>query len=129
MKEVVYTPNAPAPVGPYSQAVRVGPWVFLAGQIPIDPETQTLVTGDVETQTHRVMRNLAAVLQAAGGGLEHLVSVSIFLTDLEDFPAMNRVYAEYVGEVPPARATVQVSALPKGVKLEISAIAWIPRER
>lgn len=126
MKEPVFTPKAPAPVGPYSQAIRVGPWLFLSGQIPINPDTQQIEAGDVESQTRRVMENLAAVLHEAGGSLEHLVHVTIYLSNLEDFPTVNRVYAEYVGKIPPARATVQVGALPKGARVEVTGIARIP---
>ena len=126
MKSVIYTDAAPAPVGPYSQAIRVGPWVYIAGQIAIDPETQTMVTESIEAETRRVMENIGAVLKAAGGSLEDLVHVTIYMTDLKDFPAMNRVYSGYVGDKPPARATVQVASLPKNARVEITAVAFVP---
>ncbi len=125
-KQVIQTERAPFPVGPYSQAIRVGPWVFLSGQIAIDPATQQMVQGSIEEETERVMQNLLAVLEAAGGTPDHLVQVTIYLKDIHDFPKVNQVYARYVGERPPARATVAVAALPKDARVEIAAIAYIP---
>lgn len=121
--EVVATAAAPAAVGPYSQAVRAGGLVFCAGQIPLDPATGALVEGDVAAQTERVLENLKAVLQAAGSGLERVVKTTVFLQDMADFAAMNEVYARYFPQEPPARAAVQVAALPKGARVEIEAIA------
>ena len=119
-----HSDQAPKAIGPYSQAVRRGQGpVFLSGQIPLDPATQTLVEGDITAQTERVMKNLQNVLKAAGCGFEHVVRCGIFLTDLNDFAKVNEVYGRYFAENPPARSTVQVSALPKGARVEIDAIA------
>lgn len=124
-RQIIQTAAAPRAIGPYSQAVQVpsGTMTFFSGQIPIDPATGDLVAGDIAAQTTRVMENLGAVLQAAGLGFEHVVRCGIFLVDLGDFAKVNEVYARYFGNAPPARATVQVSALPKGSRVEIDAIA------
>lgn len=122
----ISTTKAPAAIGPYSQAVRVGSLVFLSGQIPLDPATGTLVTGTVELETERVLDNLAAVLDAAGCSFEHVTKSTIFLTDMSDYAAVNEVYAKRFGKVPPARSTVQVSSLPRGVRVEIDCIAVLP---
>jgi 2-iminobutanoate/2-iminopropanoate deaminase len=122
-KAAIATPHAPAAIGPYSQAVRAGGWVFLSGQIPLDPATGALVTGDIEAQTRQVLANLTAVLAAAGASWAEVVRTTIYLTDLGTFERVNRVYAEVAGEVPPARATVQVAALPRGAAVEIDAVA------
>ncbi|MBL8924044.1 MAG: RidA family protein [Myxococcaceae bacterium] len=126
-REVIQADGAPAAIGPYSQAVAVsaGKLVFLSGQIPLDPKTGQLVEGDIQAQTERVMKNLEAVLQKAGGSFASVVRCGIFLTDLNDFAKVNEVYARSFPANPPARATVQVSALPKGAKVEIDAIAVI----
>jgi 2-iminobutanoate/2-iminopropanoate deaminase len=121
----VSTERAPAAIGPYSQAVLSDGFLFLSGQIPLDPATGELITGDIEQQTRRVLDNLGAVLAAAGGGFEHLVKTTIYLTDLNDFATVNRVYAERFASNPPARATVQVAALPRGARVEIDGIARI----
>jgi len=128
LRSIIATPDAPAAIGPYSQAIRAGQFVFLSGQIPLDPANGELVGGDdIEAQTAQVMRNLGAVLRAAGGGFEHVVKSTIFLTDLGDFTVVNRVYGgHFEGISPPARATVQVSALPRGVKVEIEMTAFLP---
>ena len=119
-----HSDKAPKAIGPYSQAVRMGQGpIFLSGQIPLDPATQTLVEGDISAQTERVMQNLKNVLAAAGCGFENVVRCGIFLTDLNDFAKVNEVYGRYFSENPPARSTVQVSALPKGARVEIDAIA------
>lgn len=125
MRSIVATPDAPAAIGPYSQAVRAGQFVFLSGQIPLDPSSGAMVGGDdVEAQTVQVMANLEAVLRAAGSSFGQVVKATIFLTDLGDFAVVNRVYgASFEGHVPPARATVQVAALPRGAKVEIELIA------
>ncbi len=123
MKRTVSTPNAPSAIGPYSQAVVAGDFVFCSGQIPLDPATGVLVEGDIAVQTRRVLENLRAVLEAAGSGLGRVVKTTVFLADLADFQEMNAVYAEYFGEDPPARAAVQVAALPKGARIEIEAVA------
>jgi len=115
--------SAPAAIGPYSQAIDAGDFVFLSGQVPIDPATGELVPGDITAQTERVLDNLAAVLDAAGVGFANVVKTTIYLMDLGDFAAVNATYAKRFSDAPPARATVQVSALPKGARVEIDAIA------
>ncbi len=124
MRTCVSTEKAPAAIGPYSQAVAAGPYLFCSGQIPLDPATGALVSGGIEPQTRRVLDNLSAVLAAAGSCLGDVVKTTVFLSDLSDFAAMNAVYAEYFPEAPPARSTVQVAALPKGAALEIEALAF-----
>jgi 2-iminobutanoate/2-iminopropanoate deaminase len=119
----VLTDKAPKPIGPYSQAVKVGGLVFTSGQIPIDPKTGGLVTGDIEQETEQVFVNLAAVLAAAGTSLERAVKTTVFLTDMGLFSRVNDVYARHFKEPFPARSTVQVAALPKGVSVEIEVIA------
>jgi 2-iminobutanoate/2-iminopropanoate deaminase len=123
MQEIIETRNAPSPIGPYSQAIRANGFIFVSGQIPLDPVSGTLVQGDIGAQTHQVMKNLGAILEAAGSGLGRVVKTSIFLKNLDDFPEMNRIYAEYLGENKPARATVQVARLPREVLVEIEAVA------
>lgn len=123
MRERIETAKAPSPIGPYSQAVRANGFIFVSGQIPIDPESGNVVEGDIAAQTHRVMKNLAAILEAGGSGLDRVVKTSIYLTDMGDFGELNRVYEEYLGSTRPARATVQVSRLPRGVRVEIEAVA------
>ncbi len=123
MKRIVSTPHAPAAIGPYSQAVEAGGMVFLSGQIPLDPATGQMVTGDVSAQAERVMQNLEAVLAAAGLGFGHVVRSTIYLTDLGDFAAVNAVYGSRFPSEPPARATVQVAALPRGASVEIDMVA------
>ncbi len=123
MKKIVSTTEAPAAVGPYSQAVRVGPMLFTAGQIPLDPKTGQIVSEDVAEQTRRVLDNLTAVLKAEGMDFSNIVKTTVFMTNLGDFTTMNEVYAGYFKETPPARSTVQVTALPKGAQVEIEVIA------
>lgn len=120
---VVATDRAPKAIGPYAQAVRAGATLYLSGQIALDPATGELVAGGIEAQTRRVLDNLTAVLVAAGYRREDVASCQVFLADLGDFAAMNKVYAEYFPSAPPARATVQVAALPRGARIEIAAIA------
>ena len=122
----IRTPEAPAAIGPYSQAVVTGEWVFASGQIPIDPATGEVVDGGIVEQTDRVMKNLAAVLREAGASLDHVVKTTVYLADMEMFGDMNEVYAKHFGYHRPARATVQAGALPKSVGVEIDAIARIP---
>ncbi|MCK7495857.1 MAG: RidA family protein [Comamonadaceae bacterium] len=123
-KEVISTPSAPAAIGPYSQAIRHGGMVFLAGQIPIDPKTnQLMADAPIEDQTRLVLDNLKAVLEASGLSMDDVVSTSVFLKDMNDFPKMNAVYAEYFKQMALARATVEVARPPRDVKVEISAIA------
>lgn len=123
MKKVIATSKAPAAIGPYSQAIRAGSFVFLSGQIPLDPDSGEMVGKTAAAQTKQVMSNLSAVLEEAGVGLESLVKTTIFLADLGDFAAVNEVYASYFSEAPPARATVEVSCLPKGALVEIEGVA------
>lgn len=123
--KAISTSDAPAAIGPYSQAIRSGDLLFLSGQVPIDPKTGELVTGDISVQTERVLDNLAAVLAAGGATFADVVKTTIYLTDLGDFQAVNQTYAKRFSDAPPARATVQVSALPKGARVEIDAIARV----
>lgn len=126
-KTAVYSSHAPPPIGPYSQAIRSGDLLFCSGQIPLDPTSGDIVPGDIEAQTRQVMSNLREVLKSGGTSWEHVVKTTIYLIDLRDFAAVNRIYGEFVsGTAAPARATVQVSALPKGAGVEIDAIAMIP---
>ena len=123
MREVIETPEAPSPIGPYSQAIRANGFIFVSGQIPIDPATGAVVAGEIAAQTQQVMNNLAAILAAAGSGLNQIVKTTVFLTNLGDFPRFNQVYGEFLGDAKPARATVQVARLPKEVLLQVDAIA------
>lgn len=122
-RQIVSTDKAPAAVGPYSQAVRVNNSIFTAGQIAIDPATGELIEGDIAAQTRQVLRNLSAVLEAAGSSLERVVKTTVFLAKLDDFAAMNQVYAEFFPINPPARSTVEVARLPLGALVEIDAVA------
>jgi 2-iminobutanoate/2-iminopropanoate deaminase len=126
-KEAITSPAAPAAVGPYSQAIRCGELLFLSGQIPLDPVEKRLVSGDIGAQTERVLRNLEAVLAAAHANLNDVVKTTIYLVDLNDFARVNEVYGAFFNNTPPARATVQVSALPLGARVEIDAIAQVPQ--
>jgi 2-iminobutanoate/2-iminopropanoate deaminase len=121
--QIVATDKAPKAVGPYSQAVRAGEFLFCAGQIPLDPATGQLVPGGIREQTARVLENIKAVLASQGIGVEHIVKTTVFMTNLADFAAMNEVYAKSFPANPPARSTVQVAALPKGAQVEIEVIA------
>ena len=121
----IETTSAPRAIGPYSQAIRAGEWVFISGQIPLDPATGELVKGGIEVQTRRVLDNLGAILQSAGCSFAEVVKTTIYLTDLSEFAAMNTIYASYFAAPAPARATVQVAALPKGANIEIEAVARI----
>ncbi len=122
-REIIATQNAPAAIGPYSQAVQVGDFVYTAGQIPLVPETGKLIEGGIEEQTRQVMQNLAHILEAAGSSLAHIVKTTIFVTNLADFAAINKVYGSFLVGDPPARSTVQVAALPLGANIEIEAVA------
>ena len=122
-RHAIRTDGAPAAIGPYSQAVRAGSLLFVSGQIPLDPATGEVVDGDVVAQTHRVMQSLGAILDAAGAGFDQVVRTTIFLTDLSAFSRVNEAYGSYFDAPAPTRATVQVAALPKGVEVEIDAIA------
>lgn len=120
--EQVHSDSAPAAIGPYSQAIKAGPLIFLSGQIPLDPESMEIVSDDVSAQTHQVFKNLIAVADAAGGSLSNAAKLTIYLTDLGDFAVVNEIMAGYFSEPYPARATIQVSALPKGARVEIDAV-------
>lgn len=121
----VSTDRAPGAIGPYSQAMAVDGWVFCSGQIPLDPASGELVSGDIGSQTDQVLKNLKAVLEAAGGSLQNVVKTTVFLADMSDFAGMNEVYAKHFGEHRPARAAVAVRTLPKNVDVEIEAIAKV----
>jgi len=123
MKKIISTSEAPAAIGPYSQAVRSGRFLFCSGQIPLDPKSGQIITGDIAAQTRRVLDNIAAVLRAEGLTFDNVVKTTIFLTDLGDFQTVNEIYGSYFKQDSPARSTVQVSALPKGAKVEIEVIA------
>jgi 2-iminobutanoate/2-iminopropanoate deaminase len=122
-KKHVSTPNAPKPIGPYSQGVIAGGLLFLSGQIAIDPNTNELVTGDIEAQTEQVLKNLVAVLKDAKMGPENVVKATVYLADFGDFPRMNAVYARTFAKDPPARSTIQAAGLPKNARIEIDLIA------
>jgi len=122
-RQIINTGQAPPAVGPYSQAVRADELVFTAGQVGLLPGTKNLAGPDVESQTRQALQNLEAILQAAGSCLSHAVKVTVFLTDIDEFPAMNAVYADFFSEAPPARTTVQAAALPLGAKVEIDIVA------
>jgi 2-iminobutanoate/2-iminopropanoate deaminase len=122
-KKHVVAPDAPKPIGPYSQGVIAGGFLFASGQIALDPETMELVKGDVAVQTEQVFKNLVAVLKEAKMGPENVVKTTVFLSDMKDFAKMNEVYERYLGKEPPARSTVQAAGLPRGVKVEIDLIA------
>jgi 2-iminobutanoate/2-iminopropanoate deaminase len=122
-RERIQTDNAPAAIGPYSQAIKAGGFVFVSGQIPIDPQTGQFVPGGVAEQTERVLKNLAAVLEAAGSSLDRVVKTTVFLADMKEFSGMNEVYATFFSGPPPARATVAVAGLPRDARVEIEAVA------
>lgn len=125
MKEIISTEKAPGAIGPYSQAIKTGGFVFCSGQIPIDPATGEFVSNDVAEQTEQVLKNLTAVLEAAGAGLGSVVKTTVFLADMNDFVAMNEVYARFFDENKPARATVQAARLPRDARVEIECIAVV----
>ena len=124
-KQAISTPLAPAAIGPYSQAIRSGSLIFVSGQIPLAPQTGQLVEGDAAVQTARVLQNLSAILEAAGSSLGHVLKTTVYLKNLDDFTMMNEVYARFFGDVPPARATVEVARLPRNVSVEIDVIAEV----
>jgi len=126
MKQAISSLDAPKAIGPYSQAVRAGQLLFVSGQVPLDPATGQIVSGDIAAQTRRVFDNLGAVLKAGGRSFADVVRTTVFLADMNDFGGMNEVYARYLVDPPPARATVQVARLPRDVRIEIDAIAVIP---
>lgn len=125
MRQKIQTENAPAAIGPYSQAIKAGGLVFVSGQIPIDPATGEFVAGGIAEQTERVLKNLAAVLEAAGSGLDRVVKTTVFLADMKEFSGMNEVYATFFPEPAPARATVAAAGLPRDARVEIEAVALV----
>jgi 2-iminobutanoate/2-iminopropanoate deaminase len=129
VREIIKTERAPQAIGPYSQAIRAGGFVFASGQIPLDPRTGEFVAGGVVEQTEQVLRNLSALLEAAGTSLDRVVKTTVFLADMNDFAAMNEVYGRYFrGDAPPARSTVQAARLPRDARVEIEAIAMAGKE-
>ena len=124
-RTVIQTPNAPPAIGPYSQAIVSGEFVFCSGQIPLDPTTGEVVAGGIQEQTHQVLKNLRAVLEAAGSGLDHVLKTTVFLKSMNDFAAMNAVYATHFSSSPPARSTVEVARLPRDVLVDIECIALV----
>ena len=125
MKQVIHTDSAPAAIGPYSQAIQIGDLLFVSGQVPIDPSTGSIVEGDVKAQAQQSLNNLKAILNAAGTNMGAVVKTTVFLADMNDFAAMNEVYAQFFQEPFPARSAVQVARLPKDAKVEIEAIAQL----
>ena len=123
MRDVISTDRGPRAIGPYSQAIRANDFLFLSGQVSLDPATQQLVPGDIAAQTTRVLENLKGILEAAGSSLDRVVKTTVYLKDMNDFAAMNEVYARYFPSAPPARATVEVARLPKDARVEIDLIA------
>lgn len=126
MKQIIQTNQAPAPIGPYNQAVKAGQFLFISGQIALNPATQELVQGSIEAETEQVMKNLQAILTEAGAGFDHVVKTSIFLSDMSLFSTVNEIYGRYFSSQFPARETVAVKGLPRQVNVEISMIAYIP---
>lgn len=122
-KQIISTTKAPAAIGPYAQAIKVGDFIFTSGQIPLVPETMEIVTGDVKAQTIQVLENLKAVLEAANSSLEKIVKATVFIKDMNDFGAINEIYGQYLGANPPARSCVEVARLPKDVLIEIEVVA------
>jgi 2-iminobutanoate/2-iminopropanoate deaminase len=125
MKEAVFTPEAPIPIGPYSQGIKSGNLIFVSGQVALNQQTKQ-IEGDIKQQTHTVLTNLSKILEAAGSGMDYVVKTTIFLFDMGDFLRVNEVYASFFGENPPARSTIQVAKLPLGALVEIEAIALVP---
>lgn len=124
-KQLIASDAAPKAIGPYSQAVRAGDFLFVSGQLPMDPATMTLIEGDIAAQTERVLENIRAILQAAGADLQDVVRATVYLADMNDFAAVNEVYARYFGDEPPARVAVEVSRLPRDARVEIDAVAYV----
>ena len=125
MRAAITTSHAPAAIGPYSQAIRAGDFLFVSGQIPFDPGTGALIQGDIRDQTHRVLRNLSAILDAAGSSFDQVVKTTVYLQDMAEFGAMNEVYATYFPAPAPARATIQAARLPRDVRVEIDLVAYV----
>ena len=124
-KKIITTSEAPAAIGPYSQAIRIGEFLYTSGQISLDPKSMELITGNIEVETERVLKNIEAILNADGLNLNNIIKTTVYLTDLSEFGRMNQVYEKFFVETKPARACVQVAALPKGAKVEIDAIAHL----
>ena len=122
-KKIIATSKAPAAIGPYSQAIRIGDYLYTSGQISLDPETMEMITGDIEVETEKVLINIEAILKADGLNLNNIIKTTVYLTDLSEFTRMNQVYEKFFADTKPARACVQVAALPKGAKIEIDAVA------
>lgn len=125
LKKIIYTPRAPKPIGPYSQAICINGWLFISGQIPIDPITGNLVEGDLKVKTKRVLDNIKAILEDAGGSLGNVVKVTVYFKNLSMFSEFNEIYSEYFKEEPPARSVVEVSNLPRGSDIELDIVAYI----
>ena len=123
MKDIVHSDRGPKPIGPYSQAVKINGLLYLSGQIPLDPKTNEMITGDIKAQTERVLENIKGILESAGSNLHHVIKTTVFLKDMNEFPSMNEVYAKYFTTAHPARSTVQVARLPKDASVEIEVIA------
>lgn len=126
IRTAISAPDAPTAMGAYSPAIRAGNLLFVSGQIPVDPASGNLVSGDIAAQAEQVMRNVTALLTAAGLGFEHVVKTTVYLADMNEFAAMNDVYSRFIADPPPARATVQVARLPRDVRIEVDCIAVIP---
>jgi 2-iminobutanoate/2-iminopropanoate deaminase len=122
-KKIISTPKAPAAIGPYSQAIRIGDFLYTSGQISLDPETMKMITGDIEVETERVLKNIEAILKDDGLRINNIIKTTVYLTDLSEFARMNQVYEKFFTDTKPARACVQVAALPKGAKVEIDVVA------
>ena len=126
IKRTIQTEQAPAAIGPYSQAIRIGDFLYTSGQIALDPESGNFLSGEIEEETEQTLKNISAILQAGGVNFENVIKTTVYLSDLNDFTRMNQVYEKYFSKNKPARACVQVAALPKGAKIEIDAIASCP---
>ena len=122
-KKIIATPKAPAAIGPYSQAIRIGDFLYTSGQISLDPESMEMITGDIEVETEKVLKNIEAILKEDGLNLNNIIKTTVYLTDLSEFARMNQVYENFFTDTKPARACVQVAALPKGAKVEIDVVA------
>ncbi len=122
-KKIIATPKAPAAIGPYSQAIRIGDFLYTSGQISLDPETMEMITADIEVETEKVLKNIEAILKEGGLNLNNIIKTTVYLTDLSEFARMNQVYEKFFTDTKPARACVQVAALPKGAKVEIDVVA------
>jgi 2-iminobutanoate/2-iminopropanoate deaminase len=123
IKKIISTPKAPAAIGPYSQAIRIGDFLYTSGQISLDPETMEMIAGDIEVETEKVLKNIEAILKEDGLNLNNIIKTTVYLTDLSEFTRMNQVYEKFFADTKPARACVQVAALPKGAKVEIDVVA------